>query len=380
MTWPALVISLPLPLAYAYWRVGPASFDMSVADASLLAATIVALPYVPWRDRRLQRALWVVIAYELMLVVPLAAHPTGPALFEWFHRALLVGGSVLVGAALVRLASLRFALRAFAAASAAVSIVSIVFTLTNDLDPAYPLGLHKNAAGNILAIAVLMGLVTPQLLGLRRWMHVLLEALLIGGLLSVQSRGSMLAIIVCLCLWALRGRTHRPSMAVTIVLLIVALGATVSLVNEREYERVIADPNAAEFTPEHLRRLDYEAALDQWRSEPFAGAGLRYFSTTDAVAGEPHNLAILALAEGGLFALAGMVVLLGGTYAVLARVRGPVATIARLAVLVRVLTGTVDVFWVAGRMTVPFVLVGAAIALEAERSRDEAARRASARA
>ena len=225
LTAPALVISLPLPLAYAYWRVGPASFDMSVADASLLAATIVALPYVPWRDRRLQRALWVVIAYELMLVVPLAANPTGPALFEWFHRALLVGGSVLVGAALVRLASLRFALRAFASASAAVSIVAIVFTLTNDFDPAYPLGLHKNAAGNILAIAVLMGLVTPQLLGLRRWMHVLLEALLIGGLLSVQSRGSMLAIVVCLCLWALRGRTHRPSMAVTIVLLIVALVA-----------------------------------------------------------------------------------------------------------------------------------------------------------
>ena len=36
-------------------------------------------------------------------------------------------------------------------------------------------------------------------------------------------------------------------------------------------------------------------------------------------------------------------------------------------------TGTVDVFWVAGRMTVPFVLVGAAIALEAERRRAEAA-------
>ena len=279
VTSPALVISLPLPLAYAYWRIGPESFDMSVADASLLAATIVALPYVPWRDRRLQRALWVVIAYELMLVVPLVAHPTGPALFEWFHRAVLVGGSVLVGAALVRLASLRFALRAFAAASAAMAIVSIVFTLTNDFDPAYPLGLHKNAAGNILAIAVLMGLVTPQLLGLRRWLHVLLEAVLIGGLLSVQSRGSMLAIIVCLCLWALRGRTRRPSMAVTIVLLIIALAATVSLVNEREYERVIADPNAAEFTPERVRRLDYEAALDQWRSEPFTGGGLRYFNT-----------------------------------------------------------------------------------------------------
>jgi len=380
LTAPALVLSLPLPLAYAYWRVGPESFDMSVADASLLAATIVALPYVPWRDRRLQRVLWVVIAYELMLVVPLAAHPTGPAVFEWFHRAVLVGGSVLVGAALVRLASLRFALRAFAAASAAVAIVSIVFTLTNDLDPAYPLGLQKNAAGNILAIAVLMGLVTPQLLGLRRWLHVLLEAVLIGGLLSVQSRGSMLAIIVCLCLWALRGRTHRPSMAVTMVLLIAAFAATVSLVNEREYERVLTDPNAAEFSPDRVRRLGYEAALDQWRSEPLTGAGLRYFNTDDASGGEPHNLAILALAEGGLFALAGVIVLLGGTYAVLARVRGPVATIARLAVLVRVLTGTVDVFWVAGRMTVPFVLVGAAIALEAERSRDEAARLVPARA
>ena len=49
------------------------------------------------------------------------------------------------------------------------------------------------------------------------------------------------------------------------------------------------------------------------------------------------------------------------------------------AVLVRVLTGTVDVFWVAGRMTVPFVLVGAAIALEAERRRVEAPRRMPAR-
>ena len=373
VTAPALVIALPLPLAYAYWRIGPESFDMSVADASLLAATVVALPYVPWRDRRLQRVLWVVIAYELLLVIPLAAHPTGPAVFEWFHRALLVGGSLLVGAALVRLASLRFALRAFVAASAAMAIISIVFTLTHDLDPAYPLGLQKNAAGNILAIAVLLGLVTPQLLGLRRWMLVLLEVVLIGGLLSVQSRGSMLAIIVCLCVWALRRRARRPSAALTIVLLIVALAATVSLLNEREYQRVIADPNAAEFSPEKVRQRYYEAGLDLWRSEPFTGGGLRYFNATDDHGGEPHNLAILALAEGGLFALGGVIVLLGGTYAVLAQVRGPVATIARLAVLVRVLTGTVDVFWVAGRMTVPFVLVGAAIALEAERRRAEGA-------
>ncbi|MEY2420233.1 MAG: hypothetical protein QOI95_300 [Acidimicrobiaceae bacterium] len=367
---PAFVVSMALPLTYAFARVGPASVDVSVADASLLLATIVALPFVPWNARRLQRALLALGAYELLLGMPVLAHPTGRALFEWGHRAVLIGGSLIVGAALVRMGSFRFGLRLFILGSAAVSVNAIIQTLGNGFEPAYPFGMQKNSAGNILAFAVLLVVLAGFETGIRPVLLIPTRLLLIGGLLATQSRGSMLAVIVGVALWILRGVNHRRSSTAAVLVALVALGTTVVLINDRESQAARSDPSAAKFLPDAQRRTLNESGLNEWRAEPIAGAGLRYFYAPNR-GGEPHNLLVAGLAETGIIGIAALLVLIRGTFAALTSLRSPIATVARLAILVRMLTGFVDIFWVAGRMTLPWVLVGAAIAIDHSQQMEE---------
>jgi O-antigen ligase len=365
VTAPHVILAVALPMSYAIWRVGPDSLNMSEADASLVVATLIALPYVPWRDRRLQRVLFAVLAYELLILAPVLAHPTGRALFEYGHRAVLIAGPIFVGAALVNLNALRLALRTFLFGSCLISVAAIADTLSNGFGPAYPFGFQKNAVGNVLAVAVLVFVIGARLLELPPTIVIGGAATVSLGLLAVQSRGSLLSVVVCFALWTLRGRTKRPGSAVAIVLLVVAFAGTVSLINDREVRHLRVDPAAAQFSPEASRVADYDAALAVWRQHPLWGAGLRYFN--EGGQGEAHNLVINALAESGLFGVAALAVLWIGAFAAIARLRGTVATLARLALLTRVLSGLVDIFWVGGRMTVPFVLVGAAIALDAQR-------------
>ena len=83
-------IVIVLAAAYATVRVGPASANLSVADAVLFVGALAALPFTSWESQRLRRVLVGFMGYEACLALAVLAHPTSRSIVEWGHRILLV--------------------------------------------------------------------------------------------------------------------------------------------------------------------------------------------------------------------------------------------------------------------------------------------------
>jgi hypothetical protein len=99
LTAPAILLAAVFATTFAYFRVGPASVNMSMGDAVTVLAVLAAVPFVPWRNRSLRRVLMGLAFYLVLVLISVLAHPTDKAIAEWFHRAVLCGGTVVIGAA-----------------------------------------------------------------------------------------------------------------------------------------------------------------------------------------------------------------------------------------------------------------------------------------
>jgi hypothetical protein len=363
---PAVVLVAVLPGAYASWRLGPASVGLSLADATLLVGAVAAVPFVPWGAPGLRRALAGLAAYEAILLLAVAGHPSERAVVEWGHRILLVGGSLMVGAALVRLVSLRPAIRFYLVASAVVAAAACTYAVTHHFQPAYPFGFQKNAAGLLLALAFLVSVVAPRLAGVPVGLLNPLRVLLVLGMLATQSRGSMVATIAGLAAVQLFGSERRRA-APLVLVAALAMCAVVVVVTQSQDERARLDPSAAKYYGIGARQAVNSQAMEIWSHQRPLGAGLRYFRDPVFATSEPHNVLIVSLAETGVVGLVGLLLLLVAAGSALRGLTGELATLARVVFVVRLLGGMFDIFWVAGRGSLPWVLVGAAVSVHATR-------------
>lgn len=361
---PVVPLLAVLPAAYGSWRLGPASIDMSVADVALVVGALVALPFVPWRAPRVRLAFAGLVAYEAILAIAVIAHPTTRAMLEWGHRILLVAGALAVGAALAQLDRVGRAIRWYLVASAVVAAGACQLSLANGFAPAYPFGIHKNSAGLLLTAAFLITIVAPRLAAVPAALATPLRLLLLAGVLASQSRGAMVAAIAGMAALQMRGRTTRRAAPLALAA-VLAMGAVVALVSESESDRIRRDPSAARHTGLRSRQATNSASLAIWSSDPVFGAGLRYFKDPARGVGEPHNVVIVTLAESGLVGMGALTVLLGAAWAALRRVATEEAAMARVIFGVRVLAALFDIFWVAGRGSFAWVLVGLAIGASA---------------
>jgi hypothetical protein len=272
----AFTASVPLLLAtfaavFISRRVGPPGLDMSVADVTLVVASVVALPWVPWRNRAVRRVGAAIAVYLLVLLVTVVAQPSQRAVFEWAHRSVLLLGSVAVGAAVARLRAGPMAVRVLYAAATVVAVAAVAQGIASGMRPAYPLGLQKNFAGGLLAMTLLVAWVAPAYAELRRTTMLVVQAAVVPGLLATQSRGAMAALVVAMAIWALvtRKRALRflalvPVAAVMVVLVLASLRSDLERRN---------DP----YSPVTSRRILNQAALVAWSENRVFGAGLRYF-------------------------------------------------------------------------------------------------------
>ena len=352
-----LLIVVPAT-AFFYWRAGPASFDMSIADVSVLAAFPFAVSRVPWGDPRVRRFLGALFVYLLLLLIAVTANPSRRAVFEWMHRIALVGGAAAIGAALASRSLVDRALRIFNVAALVFSLASILATLTNGFEPAYPFGMQKNPAGTIIGIGLLLCVMAPRVSYAVPRFRLATVAVLLGGLLATQSRGAMVALLAVVGLWTIRRRGVRRSAIVTVGM-VAAMAAVVLLVNAREEEQVREDPNKAAYTATATRAENVGLAVDRWQDRPITGAGLRYFVGTQEP--EPHNVVVSNLAEGGLVGLVALGILLAGAARALRSQRGPLATAARFALAFQFLAALFDVYWRAGTGSLPWLIVGIAL-------------------
>ncbi len=373
---PLLVLIGVFPATFAYWRVGPASVDMSVTDALTIVAIVAALPFVPWRSPTLRRILVAALAYAALLALTVVAHPATRSAIEVVHQTSLVAGAMLIGAAVAQLGKVRLALRALVLTGAVVSVAAGVDTLAHRLQPAYPFGMQKNGAGDLVVMCLVVLLTVPHRLGWSRLWIALVSTTLLIGLAASESRGAALALVAVFALHLIRRRRRGSAgrIARLAPLLMVASIALIGI-SVATYRSRDLNPATAKFNSVNTRLDTYSYAIGQkWEPNLVFGAGLKWFFAPDSAYGVPHDLVIDELSEAGLVGMVGMVVLLWVIVAAMRRSVSDLGETGYLAVMAHILQATVDVFWVAGPGTLPFLIVGLAVGDEQPVDADRPAR------
>jgi O-antigen ligase len=367
---PAAAVASVLPAAWLRTRVGPASFDLTLSDVALVIGAGVALSRMPWGSPTVRRVLGGCAVYLLAALVAVVADPNRRAALEWLHRVALAPGAVVVGAAMVATGVLARAMALFVAISGVFGVAAIGEALTNGFAPAYPLGMHKNAAGFLLLLAVLVCVVAPASIAMPRNIRHLAALVCAGGLLATQNRGAAVAAVVCAAVWAVRqprvpGVVRALSVGAAAAVLAVVISAFSSPVESR-----------SQFDSVASRQLTNEYALDLWREDPLTGAGIRFFRDPafffearlreQTTFGEPHNVVVSVLSETGLVGLAGFAVMIATALRALRPMRFELGRLALVVLVARLVETQFGIWWVAGSAVVPFLLLGAA-ACEADR-------------
>jgi O-antigen ligase len=232
--------------------------------------------------------------------------------------------------------------------------------LRSGLLPAYPFGMQKNHAGLLFSFALLVLLIAPHLPGLPKGLVAPVAGLFLLGLLATQSRGSMVALLLAAA-WAMKGAVRRRTLLFALGVG-VALVAVIYVTTESELELVRQNPQSAHFKPIGSRLETNKQAINVWKANPVLGAGLRFFKDPGYGVSEPHNVLLHTLAEGGLVGLVALTVLLRGAFRATRGLTDPVTRLARFALILRLVAAFFDIYWVAGTGSLPWVLVGIAIA------------------
>jgi hypothetical protein len=126
---------------------------------------------------------------------------------------------------------------------------------------------------------------------------------------------------------------------------------------------------AAEFklNPLGVRQAVEKEAQRIWRTSPWDGVGLKYFNTGawgHTGSQPPNNIIDNELAESGLIGLGGFVLLTGCTAAAGIRRRNDQFVLTGLALVIGHLAhGQVDIYWQAGLVPLPFLVMGVGLAM-----------------
>jgi polysaccharide biosynthesis protein PslJ len=355
---------------------------VSYSDVLLTGALLLAIPAVFGTATigRLRTALVGVAIYLACLVPSVILHPSTRAYFEWTHRLVLVGGAVIVGAWIAREGLTRLALRGLATVACVVSAAAIEFAISSGFDPASPFGLHKNFVGALFAAVIIVVAVAPQAIELSTRQQAFVLVVLATGLVASQSRGAMLSAVGGLLLaFMLDPRGHSRRTRALTVFIALGLGVFAFLSIHDQLNQTQADRQngslGVRFNVEKVTR-------EVWRTSPITGVGLKYYNTGDfgrfAVAA--NNDVDNELAESGVIGLVGFVALQSLTIGAAVRRRrdGKLVAAAAGVVLAHLLHGMVDIYWSAGVVTLPFLILGMALATGSEfgsRAADSASER-----
>lgn len=367
--WPAAIMVSTFPASFATWRVGPAVIDMSAADLLAFLGAVASLPFVPWHGKAFRAALLATAGYCAVVGVAAVAHPSPAALVEVVHRFVMVMGAVCIGAAVVRTGHVTAALRSLVVVAAVFSAAAVVDTLTHQFRPAYPLGVAKNAGGVLLTLTFLVIFFAEPHLNWSRKSTAPLGALILVGLAATQSRGAALALVVTLGIYFIRTSWHgdaRRLRKATPLFILIAIGLFVAGTISLQSENASLAGVNSKFTSVASRQETYKAAYNGViKPHPIFGAGPKWFTKPGALAGEPHNMLIDETASTGVIGLGAFLVFLWVLFRLLNGGSTVLERLAWYALAARVVAAMVDIFWVAGPNTLPFLLVGLAIGAEA---------------
>ncbi|WP_194397260.1 O-antigen ligase family protein [Microbacterium atlanticum] len=364
---PLAVALMATPALFIPVRAGLGGADLSVSDVALAAAfgTAILLGHRPY-SRPLRQILWLNLVYQFATLFTVIVNPYAANTVEWFHAWLLVSGAIIVGWALGRAGYARPALILMIGAACMIAVGTIVTGLIQfsrgDLGPVYPswpVEMHKNFAGTVMAFAAVVAYANPQWLSLTRgWARAAFWLLCVGIVLT-QSRQAALGLIVAVVVLALRrgagGNRHSR-------LVLLLLAPAVWLIAVMVLDQVSSDNqfNSANTRLEWLR-----AMFAYWKEAPVFGHGLRYWYQGGWADFQPPQAEVEVAVSAGVVGLIGFIVMWLGILVILWRVDPVYGTLAFAVLLSRLVQSQFDLFWVAGQVSIPFVIAGICLGAQA---------------
>ena len=355
---PAALSVVAFPGVVLIHRVNVGGLGLSYADFVLVLVAGAIVRAVPWHLPVIRRLFRIAVTYFVIVAVTTAFASSTKSVVELFHRAELVGGSFIIGATCAVHGYRRLALRLYIAATSVIALGAIEFALTNGLAPAFPFGIHKNAAGFFLLASMLLLIVARKELAIPGWYGMALQVLHVIGILACQSRAAAATLGIAVAVHAVRSRARGSIVALVGV---ACLGAMIWTTSQG-----LTDSNnaGAQFNSYYTRINVYEQATRIWLREPIFGAGLRYWNDANSVPGEflqePHNVVLSGLAESGVVGIAALVLLNAQVIGTFRRRRDEIGRCAMFLVIAHIADSMAGIYWVAGTGTLPWLIAGLA--------------------
>lgn len=371
---PLAIALVATPGLFVISRAGLGGADLSVSDVALAAAFGAVILLGDRRYSRPVRAiLWLNLFYQFATIFTVIVNPFLANTVEWFHAWLLVSGALIVGWALGRAGYARQALLLMVASACVIAVSTIVSGAvqfaSGDFGPVYPswpFGMHKNFAGTVMAFAAVIAYANPTWMSWSRAWASASFWLLCVGIVFTQSRQAVLGLIVAVLVLALRKNTGGNSHSRFVLLL---LAPAVWLVIQMVLDQISSDNafNSANTRLEWLR-----AMYGYWKESPIFGHGLRYWTQGGWANFQPPQAEVEVLVSAGVVGLVGFTVMWVGVLVVLWKVDPVYGTLAFAVVLSRLVQAQFDLFWVAAQVSIPFVIAGICLGLQARKAAESA--------
>ncbi len=374
---PMTVPVVAMPAVVVVERFGAGGVDLTISDIVLFGAFWVALVFAPRPFSRPMRAmLWLNAVYQVATLFTVIANPYQANTVEWFHAWLLVSGALVVGWAVGRSGRARLGMALFMVACGVLTVATLTTWAQQaaagyfgPVYPTWPFDMHKNFVGDVLAFAAVVAYARPSWLGWsRRWSLVAFWILTIAVMAS-QSRQALVGLAVALVILVLRPEPGRRRSKTILFAVAIATVYVLTLVSDQ-----LESDN--QHNSAYQRLTWYEQALSVWNQNPTVGVGLRWWTAERTEFGfQPPNAELEVLTSTGTVGLVGFLVMFIGFFVVLWRTDPRYGTLALALVASRLVQAQFDLFWVAIQVSVPFLLAGVSLGVQALDDADARARR-----
>lgn len=357
---PGLIPVAVLPFLLVVMRVGSGGIDLSLSDFALAAASLPAIflakrPFAPG----LRAVLWASAGYQFATLVTVVNNPYAANAVEWAHAWMMVSGSLLVGWAVGANGHGRLGVRLLVWTIALVAVITVVegaiHVAQGDLAPVYPTfpyNMHKNFAGTLCGIGVVMVYARPDWAGLSRRVSRVLIVLMLLAVLATQSRQAMVGIVAAIFVLVLRSNTDRKRSKLTLLVLAPLIVFVTNLVQDQ-----IQSDN--QFNSVFQRLTWFQDSITVWSTDPWFGVGLRWWYTDRfPFQFQPPNAEIEVLTSAGVVGLAAFLVLMFVALRTAWRLDPTYGTLAVAVLVARLVQGQFDLFWAAVQGSLPFVVLG----------------------
>lgn len=370
---PMAIALMAMPVLFISGRMGVGGGDLSASDVALAAAfgTAVLLGQRPYSGP-MRAMLLLNLLYQFATLFTVIVNPFTANTVEWFHAWLLISGALVVGWAVARAGYARLALRLMvggalivAAGTLGTGLVQYAGGNFTEVYPAWPVPMQKNFAGTVMAFMAITVFVNPDWARWRRSTRAVLFWTLIVAIVMTQSRQAIIGLVVAIIFVVLRRGVHGRSRW-ALLLLIPAVWLIITTVSDQ-----IDSQNRFNSV---YQRLDwFREVYAFWKLSPIFGHGLRYWYTDSGGLFQPPQAELEVVASAGLVGLLAFGIMWAGFFVVLWRVDARFGTLAIAVIGSRIVQAQFDLFWVAGQVSIPFVIAGICLgaqALDAERRRD----------